>query len=63
MNIDELRRKLRLTEQELVKTKGALKGERTRNEELRKEVSDLEGKMHTVVETLFPGHRLEEVRY
>lgn len=63
MNLDETRRKLRVTEMELAKTKRSLESERHHNAQLRARVSELEGKMHTVVGIFFPNHELVERTY
>lgn len=54
MNIDELRRKLRLTEQELAGTKKTLETSEKHNERLQKENTALKGKIHRAVGLLLP---------
>jgi len=54
MNIDELRRKLRLTEQELADTKKTLATSEQRCEKLTKRNSELEGNALKAVQTLLP---------
>ena len=54
MNIDELRRKLRVTEQELAETKKRLVSSEKRCTELDKQKTELEGKALQAVNLLLP---------
>lgn len=54
MNIDDTRRVLRLTEQELAGTRKALEESKQHNKRLREENEMLKGRMHKAVGLLLP---------
>jgi len=54
MNIDDTRRVLRLTEQELAGTRKALEESEQHNKRLREENEMLKGRMHKAVGLLLP---------
>ena len=58
MNIDEIRRKLRVTEQELADTKRTLKSAQHDVKRFREQLSEREANDHRIVGMLFPDHDL-----